>query len=191
LVSHPRALWENERGLRPPTNVVFPLLVSAEVIRAFDYAVVGFPERQPFGDRATTLVLCRQGLLSRWPHQQWDCLASLPSAEGLGWLRTKSSFAVSVRAPPPPERPTYTVFGSGGGVGNAPSYNPSARGLGRAPSYYPGARGLGVPRAPIKVLEGLAVWIWDVRFPGILSGSSFSLSRPFLSGELCAWWAKR
>ena len=85
-------------------------------------------ERRPFNNRAFDLYgrLCRQGLHSRGPTTDVGTSRLAPLRRGGSLLkarrrlRTNSSFVVSVRAPPIPERPTYAVIGSDGGVGNAP-----------------------------------------------------------------------
>ena len=97
-------------------------------------------ERRPFGDRAFDLCggrLCRQGLLSRCPTTDVGTALASPSprrGDSLrkvnGRLRTNSSFAVSLRAPPSHERPTYAVNCSNGGVGSASCAYGGARGLG-------------------------------------------------------------
>ena len=78
-------------------------------------------------------------LIERVPQPMLRLLLSPrnPSVEGTHYAKVcaggyehPGSLAVSVRAPPSPERPIYTVIGSGGSVGCAPCSYDGARGLG-------------------------------------------------------------
>ena len=81
---------------------------------------------------------------------------------------------MSVRAPLVPERPTYAVIGSDGGVGNAPctytvledlGLNPTAG----HPTYAVINSGVGVevPRTPMTVLEDLGLPGRRLRIAGL------------------------